>query len=260
MNLELECAQRNGEVHHRTPTIGFPIGSILAAASCVTPTPRSPQEPFVPALRFHVLTRAYDVLLALTLDEARYKRSLVEQATIAPSHAVLDLGCGTGTLTRMIKTAHPDAQVTGLDMDPEALGIARRKAADAGLDITFVRGSATAPPFEPGSFDRVLTSLMLHHLVREQKQRTLSAARSLLRPGGELHVLDWGRPQDPVMALAFLPVRLLDGFAPTRDNARGNLPALLREAGFTDVAETRHSRTLYGTLTHLHARRSAEGG
>lgn len=219
--------------------------------------PGPPHEPFIPALRFHALTRAYDALLALTLGEARHKRALLEQAAIAPGHAVLDLGCGTGTLTKMIKSAHPEATVTGLDLDPEALGIARRKAAEAGLDITFVRGSATAPPFEPGSFDRVLTSLMLHHLLRDQKQRALGAVWSLLRPGGELHLLDWGRPQDPLMKLAFLPVRLLDGFAPTRDNANGDLPALMREAGLTDVAETRHTRTLYGTLTHIRATRPA---
>ncbi|MDP3220907.1 MAG: class I SAM-dependent methyltransferase [Deltaproteobacteria bacterium] len=221
----------------------------------MTPTPDAPKEssrePFIPALRFRVLTRAYDALLALTLDEDRHKHALVEQAGIAAGHAVLDLGCGTGTLTRMIKRAHPDASVTGLDLDPEALALARRKAADAGLDITFALGSATAPPFEPGSFDRVVSSLVFHHLVREQKQRALSAAWALLRPDGELHVADWGRPQDPLMALASLPVRLLDGFAPTRDNLKGNLPMLLREAGFADVAETRHARTVYGTLTHL---------
>ena len=94
--------------------------------------------------------------------------------------------------------------------------------------------------------------------MREQKPRALSAVGSLLRPGGELHVLDWGRPQDPVMALAFLLVRLLDGFAPTRDNARGNLSTILREAGFIDVVETRNSRTLYGTLTHIRARRHGD--
>lgn len=227
----------------------------------MNPTPPTPREashqPFIPALRFRVLTRAYDALLSLTLDEDRHKGALIEQAAITPGHAVLDLGCGTGTLTRMIKVAHPAASVTGLDLDPEALGIARRKAADAGLDLAFVQGSATAPPLEPGSFDRVLTSLVLHHLRREQKQQALSAVWSLLRPGGELHVADWGRPQDALMKLAFLPVRILDGFAPTRDNVRGNLPALLREAGFADVAETRHARTVYGTLTNLRAKRPA---
>ncbi|MBI5516371.1 MAG: methyltransferase domain-containing protein [Deltaproteobacteria bacterium] len=214
-------------------------------------------EPFVPALRFHALTRAYDRVLALSLDEERHKRALVEQASLAPGMDVLDLGCGTGTLTLALKRHQPAARVTGLDLDPEALGIARRKAEDAGAELTFVQGSATEPPLVAGSFDRVLTSLMLHHLVREQKQRCLRAAWALLRPGGELHILDWGRAQDPLMALAFLPVRVLDGLAPTRDNARGNLPELLREAGFADVAVTRSARTVFGSLAFLRGTRPA---
>lgn len=213
------------------------------------------RETFIPALRFHALTRMYDRLLAATLDEEKHKRALIEQAGLARGHAVLDLGCGTGTLTRMLKGSCPEAIVTGLDLDPAALSIARRKAAESLVDVSFVRGSATAPPFPPGSFDRVLTSLMFHHLVRAQKMSALRAVRSLLRPGGELHVLDWGRPQGRWMELAFLPVRILDGFEPTRDNARGDLPALLREAGLEDVTETRHARTVFGSLTWLRGRR-----
>jgi ubiquinone/menaquinone biosynthesis C-methylase UbiE len=216
-------------------------------------TPRD--ESFVPALRFHALTRVYDEVLALILAEERHKRALIEQAAISQGHEVLDLGCGTGTLTAMIKASHPDAQVTGLDLDPEALTIARLKAASRGLELSFVRGSAMAPPLDPGGFDRVLSSLMFHHLVREQKRRALRAAFVLLRPGGQLHVLDWGRPHDRLMALAFLPVRVLDGLAPTRDNVRGELPALVREAGFTDVVEASRSRTLLGTLAQLRATR-----
>ncbi len=215
------------------------------------------RETFIPALRFRALTRLYDGLLAATLDEDRHKRALVEQANLTRAHAVLDLGCGTGTLTMMIKSACPEATVTGLDIDPDAIAIARRKAAESQIDVSFVRGSAMAPPFSPGSFDRVLTSLMLHHLVRALKLSALRAAFSLLRPDGEIHVLDWGRPHDRWMELAFLSVRILDGFEPTRDNARGDLPALLREAGFDDVTETRRARTVFGSLTSLRARRAS---
>lgn len=57
------------------------------------------------------------------------------------------------------------------------------------------------------------------------------------------------------MKLAFIPVRLLDGFAPTRDNVRGNLPALLREAGFVDVEETRQRPRSTAPSPHIRARR-----
>jgi ubiquinone/menaquinone biosynthesis C-methylase UbiE len=212
-------------------------------------------EPFVPALRFHALTRVYDRVLALSLDEERHKQALVAQAQLVPGMEVLDLGCGTGTLTLALEGAALGLKVTGLDLDPEALAIARRKAREAGAGVTFVQGSATDPPLDPGRFDRVVTSLLLHHLDRARKQRCLRAVRALLRPGGELHVLDWGRPQDPWMALAFVPVRLLDGLAPTRDNVQGDLPGLLREAGFEDVAVTRSARTVFGSLEFLRGRR-----
>ncbi|MHB1242982.1 MAG: class I SAM-dependent methyltransferase, partial [Gaiellaceae bacterium] len=96
-------------------------------------------------------------------------------------------------------------------------------------------------------------SLLFHHLTLDGKRATLAEARRVLRPGGELHIADWGRPHDPLMRAAFLPVQLLDGFATTADNVRGALPALVAAAGFDPVRETRRRRTAFGTLTFLRA-------
>ena len=62
---------------------------------------------YVPALGFDWLTRFYDPLLALTLREKTLKDRLIAQAAIAPGHAVLDVGCGTGTLAILAKTRQP---------------------------------------------------------------------------------------------------------------------------------------------------------
>jgi hypothetical protein len=67
-------------------------------------------------------------------------------------------------------------------------------------------------------------------------------------------VADWGPPQDPLMAVAFTGVRLLDGMEPTRDNAQGRLPELFREAGFDDVQERGRLRTMFGSLAFYSAR------
>jgi ubiquinone/menaquinone biosynthesis C-methylase UbiE len=88
---------------------------------------------YVPALSFDALTRFYDPLVALTLRERKLKGRLLEQARIAPGHAVLDVGCGTGTLALMAKQREPRARVVGLDGDPAVLAIARRKLARAGV-------------------------------------------------------------------------------------------------------------------------------
>jgi ubiquinone/menaquinone biosynthesis C-methylase UbiE len=207
---------------------------------------------FVPALGHDHLTPFYDVVAWLFGDTAM-KRRLIEQAAIAPGHDVLDLGCGTGTLVLMIKDTHPGAHVSGVDIDPKILALARGKAATAGVDVTLVEGSATAPPLPPASFDRVLSSLVLHHLTTPQKRQALAAARRLLRPGGELHVADWGKPQNLLMRIAALGFQFSDGSETTEANVRGELPSLIAAAGFRDVAETEHHMTIFGTLTYLRA-------
>jgi ubiquinone/menaquinone biosynthesis C-methylase UbiE len=217
---------------------------------------RTSTDRFVPALGADWLTPLYDVLSHL-IGERGFKRKLIAMAGIAAGHDVLDLGCGTGTLALMVRELCPRARVTGLDIDPRILAIARRKIDKAGAEIVVLQGSATAPPFPPASFDRILSTLMLHHLTTPQKRETLAAARRLLRPGGELHIADWGKPHNALMRLASLSTRLADGADSTGLNLRGELPALIRAAGFEDVVETDRQMTLFGTLAFIRARSPA---
>lgn len=207
------------------------------------------ESAYVHALRFPWLNAFYDALIAATLREDAFKARLVAQAGLVRGQRVLDLGCGTATLTLLLKQACRDAEVVGLDGDPGILQIARGKVARAGVDVTLVRGRAEEPPFEPASFDRVVSSLVFHHLTGEQKRAAFAALRTRLRPHGELHVVDWGAPHDLLMRAAFLSVQLLDGFATTSDNVNGRLIPMMREAGFVDVEETYRERTLFGTLS-----------
>lgn len=100
--------------------------------------------------------------------------------------------------------------------------------------------------------------LVLHHLDRASKRRALDAMRVMLKPGGQLHIADWGRAHDPLMQFAFLGVQLLDGFATTADHVRGHLPELIRGAGFEQVEETTRLMTPLGTISLFHAYRSRE--
>jgi ubiquinone/menaquinone biosynthesis C-methylase UbiE len=211
--------------------------------------------PFVPALGSDWLTPFYDAV-AWLLGDRTMKRRLITQARIAPGHDVLDLGCGTGTLALLIKEMHPEANVSGVDIDPRILTIARRKIAAVGVDIRIVQGSATVPPLPPASFDRVLSTLVLHHLTTSQKRAALAAVCRLLRPGGELHVADWGKPQNALMRLAALSFRISDSADTTGANLRGELPGLIAGVGFSDVSEIEHRMTPFGTLTYLRARAS----
>ncbi|HLB55641.1 MAG TPA: class I SAM-dependent methyltransferase [Gemmatimonadales bacterium] len=211
--------------------------------------------PYVPALGSRRLTALYDPLMRWSMREQTFKRALVEQAGLADGQVVLDLGCGTGTLTVLVKQRAPGAVVTGVDIDPEALRIAGAKIGPTGLTIRLDRARASALPYPDGRYDRVVSSLVFHHLSPEEKRQTAAEVFRVLRPGGELHVADWGRPQNRLLRVAFLLVQLVDGFANTAEHARGALPDRLRGAGFSDVAVTRQFATVFGTLALLRARR-----
>jgi ubiquinone/menaquinone biosynthesis C-methylase UbiE len=212
---------------------------------------------YVPALRFRALTRFYDPLIRATLREDAWKAELVREARLEPGQRVLDLGCGTATLAIMLKRAEPRATVVGLDGDPDVLALARAKVAGEALGVEVHEGMAWAPPFPAASFDRVVSSLLFHHLATSDKQRTLARARELLRPGGMLVVADWGKPENLLMRLAFLGVQLLDGFGTTDDNLAGRLVPFMQEAGFGAVEERSRYMTPFGTLAVYRALRDA---
>ena len=204
---------------------------------------------FIPALRFKSLTSRFDAVLEWTLKDARFRNLLLDQARVEPKHRVLDIGCGTGTLAVMLKQRIPEANVIAVDPDSDALEIAERKAAQAGVEVNFRQGLIWDAEFEDGSFDRVLSSLVLHHLKPEDKRRALRSARRWLHPNGELHIADWGKAQNPLMRAAFLGVQVLDGFESTQENVHSGLVPCLHEAGFHDAREAHREATLFGTLS-----------
>jgi ubiquinone/menaquinone biosynthesis C-methylase UbiE len=212
---------------------------------------------FLPALRFAALTRFYDPTIRLTTREQTFKRLLIEQAAVGERDRVLDLGCGTGTLAIMAKHASPGAGIWGLDADPEMLERGVRKASQAGLEIRFDQGLSNQLPYPDATFDRVLSTLFFHHLRPEDKRLTIAEVARVLKPGGELHVADWGLPSGPLMRLLSLQIRFGDGDEPTRENLTGRLPGVFAAGGLTDVVETDRLRTPFGTLALHRARRSA---
>lgn len=212
---------------------------------------------YVPALGYHRLTRFYDPVVALTTRERTFKRRLLREARISGGR-VLDLGCGTGTLSIWAKQAHPEAEVFGLDGDPGILEIARRKAARAGVEVRFERGMAHDLPYPDASFRRVLSSLLLHHLDHDAKGKAAREVWRVLEPGGELLVADWGRPSGRLMRALFFSVQILDGFENTNDNVRGRLPSLFTLSGFREVDVLHEYATIYGTLTLYRARKPEE--
>ena len=205
-------------------------------------------ENYIPALSYDWLTPFYDPVVRLTTRENAFKKALIEQSRVEDALRVLDLACGTGTLTVLIKNAAPQAEVIGIDGDPKILKIAREKVRVGNFEIQFDEGMSFDLPYAGESFDRVVSSLFFHHLTRENKLKTFGEVKRVLKPKGEFHVADWGFPANWLMRFSSRLIGLLDGLDTTADNFNGLLPKLMREAGFKKIEETNRYNTFFGTI------------
>lgn len=178
-------------------------------------------------------------------DDAKAVRERVKALLAKP------LGCGTGTLSIWLKRMVPGASITGLDTDSKILALARGKAWREDAHIQFDQGLSSALPYADATFDKVVSSLFFHHLNTEQKRATLREVLRVLRPGGELFVADWGKP-NAFLRIMFYTVQLLDGFESTRDSVEGRLPQIFLDAGFERVAAAGEVTTALGSIA-LHS-------
>jgi ubiquinone/menaquinone biosynthesis C-methylase UbiE len=204
---------------------------------------------FVPAAGADWLLPLYDPFTRL-MGTGSALRALVAQAALAPGQRVLDLGCGTGALSLCAKQAQAGIDLVGLDPDPKALARARRKATRAGVAIAFEQGFGDALPFPDASFDRALSSFMFHHLESAEKPAVLRELRRVLRPGGSLHIVDFGGAGHGLGALL---ARLVHREESLRANTDEALAVLMRAAGFAEAAQVGQRGSLLGALSYYRA-------
>src|SRR5215216_5176906 len=121
------------------------------------------ERTYLPAAGRDVFLPLYDPFTKLVGFDG-IRRALLQQAALRPDFRVLDVGCGTGTLAVLIKRLNPSIDVVALDPDPKALVRGRRKAERAGVSVRFDRGFSDALGYPDAGFDRVFSSMMIHHL------------------------------------------------------------------------------------------------
>lgn len=218
---------------------------------------------YVPALGYHALSGLYDRVVAVTMRESVWRSRLVALIAAQPGERILDVGCGTGTLAVALKQAEPRAEITGIDPDAQIIELARQRAAVAGVTIELVHGLAQEAELTSAlagrRFDKIVSSLVFHHLDEATKRDVLGAMARLLDPTrGRLIILDWGAMPGAVTRLRFLPVRLLDGFDNTRANVDGRMPQLLVEAGFKVIETPWTFETTFGPLATWIAERDGK--
>lgn len=149
---------------------------------------------------------------------------------------ILDLGCGTGSTTVLLKQKFPQAEVIGVDLSPYMLVVADRKATKQRLQIEFTQANAEQTGFADESFDLVTASLLFHETPPAVAINVLREAFRLLKPGGEVIILDGNQ------ATLRQTEWLMDIFEEPyiRDYAEGSIDAWMGQAGFEQVRTEPH--------------------
>ncbi len=205
------------------------------------------KKPFVPALGFHRLTALYDPLVRTWSGAAKLRASMIEALELQPGMRVLELGAGSGRLAIEIKRRHPGVAIDAVDVDASMVSRAKRNAAGAKVDITVHEADITKLP-ELGSFDRVYSTMVFHHLLPAAKHATLVSARKVLKPEGRFVVGDFGRPRDALQWALFSWIQQpLDGFANTAPHRDGRYERAVRDA-FGHVRSAAVMKTAAGTI------------
>ncbi len=168
---------------------------------------------------------------------------MLAAADVRKGENVLDVGCGTGVLTRELPQIVGDAgSATGLDLSESMLGVARERCPGA----TFHQGNVAALPFEDQTFDVAISSFML--MFVPEPDQALREMRRVLKPGGRVAVSVWRGLEDNVVYRNLVEAaREVAGDDSASSLARpfamgeaGNFESILKSAGLGDVAIRQH--------------------
>jgi ubiquinone/menaquinone biosynthesis C-methylase UbiE len=188
--------------------------------------------------------------------ERRFREKTLAHMSFSPTDRILDVGCGTGSLTLLIaRRLTPPGEAVGIDAAPRMIEIARRKAKEAGAPARFEAGVAESLEFNDASFDVVVNSMFTHHIDSALKRRAFAEMFRVLRPGGTLVTADVDRPTTALGALLGWGARYLLVQKELVDNLRGELPAFMAGAGFREVRRVDH---LYGLVSFFTAEKAAD--
>ena len=196
------------------------------------------QREFVPAAGRDVFLPIYDPLVRL-MGGAGAREELIKQASIQPNQRVLDLGCGTGTLVVLLKRKYPATQIVGLDPDPKALRRAKKKVKRAGVAVQLDKGFADELPYDEGTFDRVLSSFMFHHLEDQDREKMLREVLRVLKPAGTFHLLDFAGGEDRAGGWWG---RLVNSHSHLEGNSQRRILQLMKRAGFLNAAKVKDGK------------------
>ena len=180
---------------------------------------------------------SYDPITQYVLPphETVVRQGLIDAVRVKPRR-IIDLGCGTGSTTLMLKQAFPEAEVVGLDLSPYMLVVADMKAQKAGLNIQWLHSKAESVAFGDASFDLVASSLLFHETPPAVSRAILRESFRLLKVGGQVAILDGN--QKTLRQTEWLTDMFEEPYI--KSYAAGSLDAWAGAAGFAAVQTHEH--------------------
>ncbi len=180
--------------------------------------------------------------------------TVLRHVPLVPGARILDAGSGSGFMARQLATRDPQGSVVGVDLNPDYVTYAQRRAAAEGLsNLSFQQGDLQALPFEAASFDIVWSHLVLYFVPRPEP--AVAEFRRVLKSGGRLIValqhspLMTNYPEDPDLQGRIQRVipKLGDVLLARK------LPLMLLAAGFSDVSVSAEMDRIFTNIGPIHA-------
>ncbi len=203
---------------------------------------------WLPALEVEVAARAVHAKIwpeAGAQGDAKLRQSYhqVLRAQLAsPPQTIVDLGCSVGMSTETLQTIYPQAQVTGVDLSPYFLTVARYRQRQTGYGIQWVHAPAEATGLPDESFELASACLVFHELPQAAAVAILREAYRLVRPGGYLGIMDMNPASEVFATLPAYVFTLLKSTEPYLDDYfELDLPGAIVQAGFNAPTVTSNS-------------------
>lgn len=182
-------------------------------------------------------------------------RRELEGFDFSKARRILDAGCGSGIVSRILAEAHPSAQVLGVDLSQQR--VQRANAAGCGLqNLRYAQGSVTKLPESENAFDAIVCRFVLEHLPKTEVQAALAEFYRCLKPGGHAVAIDLDGLYHnlyPQTASIRRFIAQLDRSSDIDMQVGRKLPAYLTEAGFVDVSWRIDTMEMRGTALDTEA-------
>jgi demethylmenaquinone methyltransferase/2-methoxy-6-polyprenyl-1,4-benzoquinol methylase len=205
----------------------------------------------------NIHSRAYDWLTKYWFlpfgGETRFRESLISDIVFSPKETILDMCCGTGSVTFVIaKFADIDSRIIGIDLSKGQIekAIKRNKL----TNVVFIEGDVSRTDYEDGKFDKVFISHALHEMTRDSRLKVIREAKRILKENGQVIVLELDNPNN-------ILVRIFIGFwfsywlpfnfeTPTRrDMFKHGLLSEMKASGITELTKVSKYRQVFQVVS-----------